>query len=105
MVSYWRSPGGHCGSSFSSVAPATATAVDTDPASPSPSLPLSKKDPEKSRAMARTVNTALDEVLDPRREWHHFSCFEAEMKEWEGAREEEDEMASAEGRGIDAIDT
>lgn len=59
MVSYCRRPGGHCGSSFSSSAAAAAAAeFPEDPPSAtatlsSSSLPLSKKEPEKSSVRAR----------------------------------------------------
>lgn len=57
IVSYCLNPGGHCGSSLSSI----AVAVPTDPggtdvgSSSEPNPPPSKNEPEKSRVCALTV--------------------------------------------------
>lgn len=57
IVSYGRSPGGHCGSSLSSRAVKPRTAEDGG--SPSDPNPPSKNDPEKSKLWALTETPGL----------------------------------------------
>lgn len=85
MVSYWRRPGGHCGSSFSSTAVAEPL---EDRGSLSPSNPPSKKEPEKSRVRARTERRLLGFAGNDRR---RLLRIEIEKTEGERKANEEEE--------------
>lgn len=91
MVSYWRNPGGHCGSSLSSSATTAAAEEPIEESAPSSSRPPSKKDPEKSNVWERTENERVGRspvlVKGRSNRW-------AEMKE---RKEEEEERIDEEG--------